>query len=1620
MKQEQDDRIDPHTATEPEQLDVQSEQPLDVQSEQPLDVQGEQPLGVQSEQPLDVQPEPLDEANVEQDNVQDNVMDDEPSESVRQKKAKKKRSPVSRFLRCICWLLFSPVILFVVLTALLYVPFVQDWLTGIACEKLSEETGMDVNVERLRVKFPLDIDLQGVSVLNKQDHADTLLAVKSCVVDLDLSRIFSWKVGVDALDLNDVVVDSHDLIASLKLRGRLKDFHLDVHNLELKESRVNITAARLDDCDLDIALQDTTIIDTTTSEPLMWMLNFRDIELKNTRVAFHTANDTMNVLAGVKAMTLETGSFDLGHNKLSLSRFELEADSVLYDMKYEPRQRGLDASHLALYDVQTTLPWLEFDLDATHLSTSLASLKVREKGSGLQLTNLSADVELDTTRLKVSNAKLQTASSQLTAWADMEWTAFSSSDPGHLDAGLSAQFSREDVLRFAGEYMPRQLSAQYPDKMLTAEVEVGGNLRHVDVKALRIVMPGMIDAKVSGSAGNLIDGGALSADLTWDIHTRDLSLVKRIAGISGVNLPPMDINGTTQINGKKYQADMLLRQGRGVAKVKGLFNGSNNTYQANARLDQFVLSNFLSMDSVCSITAVADVKGNGFDVFSRRTNIRAKLDMPRARYGSANIGNLNLTALLNQGDGVVNFYSGGDLVNADGCIELSLRDHKVDSAAFALDVRGLDLYTLGVTKRPFKASMSMHMLGNTNLADQHYVKGDVSAIQFALADTTLYPRDIALESLLTPDTTYAFLSAGDLLFSLNSPEGLSTLIGKSTELADSMARQVERRVFDRQQLISLMPTADLCVQSGQRNPLANILAKMYNITYREFDIDFHSNSTTGMHSDGYVYSVNPGSFVLDTITFALRQDTTGLNLNARVCNGKKNRGATFDSRLDAIVNPDKMALSLVFLDDRRRKAVDLGANLLFSPEALRLQLSTLHPILAYRHFTVNDDNFVELQKGGHLDADLNLLADDGTGLKLYSTPNDDAEQDLTASLNHFNVGELCKVLPYMPDISGLLHGDVHFVKTEDVSSFMADLTVENMHYEQCPMGDIGVNAAYMPNEDGSHYVDGFLTQDGNQVLSFNGQYSSEGATDNVDAQATLEQFPVSLANGFMGETVQLAGYLQGEMSVTGPTSALVFDGKIHNESLHIMSPLYSFNMAVDNDTINVSGSRMWLNRLIGRTTGSEPLTLDGSIDFRNLSHIQLDLSANAHNFELINARRNRKAAAYGKVFVDLDAHAKGSTSNLNVYGNLGILGNTNVTYVLLDSPITVEDEMSDLVTFCDFSDTLEVDEDEIVPPSNLNMSFNISIDQAAMVNCLLSEDGVNYVRVEGGGDLRMYYDDARGMQLYGRYNILQGAMTYSMMVVTLKDCYIQNGSYVEFSGDVGNPRLNISATERVNSSITENETPRSVAFDVGLKVSQTLDNMGLEFTLDAPEDMNVQNEIAQMTAEQRGRVAVTLMATGMYLVEGGANSGGLSTTNALNAFLQSQIAQITGKALNTIDLSLGVANNATATGSTTTDYSFRFAKRFWGNRISLIVGGKVSSGSEAVNTGQSIIDNVSIEYRLDKSATRYVTLFYDNSSESVLEGKIMEMGAGLVLRRKTDKLGELFIFRKKKTPPLTP
>ena len=206
-----------------------------------------------------------------------------------------------------------------------------------------------------------------------------------------------------------------------------------------------------------------------------------------------------------------------------------------------------------------------------------------------------------------------------------------------------------------------------------------------------------------------------------------------------------------------------------------------------------------------------------------------------------------------------------------------------------------------------------------------------------------------------------------------------------------------------------------------------------------------------------------------------------------------------------------------------------------------------------------------------------------------------------------------------------------------------------------------------------------------------------------------------------------------------------------------------------------------------------------------------------------------------------------------------------------------------------------------------------------------------------------------------------------------------------------------------------------VNFNVIIGAKNRLDNLELIFDLEAPESPTVQNQLAKMSKEDRNKQAIALLATGIYLAGGAEGKGGLDMGSALNSVLQSQINSLTGSTLKNATLSVGVEEYDVAdSGKKRTDYSFSYAQRFMNDRIQIIIGGRVKTGEEVTNDLNTFIDNISIEYRLDSSGTRYVRVFRDKNYESVLDGEIIETGVGLVLRKKLSRLGELFIFKKKK------
>ena len=108
-----------------------------------------------------------------------------------------------------------------------------------------------------------------------------------------------------------------------------------------------------------------------------------------------------------------------------------------------------------------------------------------------------------------------------------------------------------------------------------------------------------------------------------------------------------------------------------------------------------------------------------------------------------------------------------------------------------------------------------------------------------------------------------------------------------------------------------------------------------------------------------------------------------------------------------------------------------------------------------------------LRDDQRVSANLILKAAGDMGLRIYSDDdNEDALQDITVSLSNFNLDKVLSVIPYMPDIEGIMDGDFHVIQTKEELSVSSNLSIANLVYEKCPMGNVGSEFVYMPKSDG--------------------------------------------------------------------------------------------------------------------------------------------------------------------------------------------------------------------------------------------------------------------------------------------------------------------------------------------------------------------------------------------------------------------------------------------------------------------------------------------------------------------------------------------------------------------------
>ena len=1584
------------------------------------------------------------------------------------------RRRMSRWLKVPLWIIGSLLLLVVIIPVLLYVPPVQTFVKDVATKIVRDKTGMDIKIDRFRLKFPVDVSLSGVSVV--EASGDTMVNAREVIADVRLLPLLKLDVQLKRLQLNDGYYRflSPDSSMIIKIRAGLLEVD-DKSGMDLKNSVIDINEAKLADGDVALYMnvwkQQPTPTDTTSTP---FYISARKLDVERIRFAMSMLPTIDTLVVDASRMALRDGIINLRDNEITASLMTLDggnaryitptpeyvaahpvpaadstavssppmtikADSIsldnfsaLYAMKGAKPLPGFDPNYIEV--TETGIGLRHFYNQATTLRLPLTRVTASER-SGLRIVRGDGLVAIDESGLSLEGLNVKTLYSEASVTAGLPFALMNLEPSAPVNARLTARLGLPDI----DAYMPslREYTRQLPMQPLNVKLAAEGRLDNVDVQTLDLAMPTLFSLRTSGTARNALDMKQLVADLELDGEVSNPAPVEKLAGGLPFKMPPLKIKGTLGADHQNYRADINLHTPKGDLLADGHVGMTSEAYDVDLRVDRLDVAHFMPDLGIGEVTASLRANGAGFNPTLPKAHTDFDIDIASIVYNGKRLRNVTAGGQLAGNRYSIDLDSPNEDMNLNAHIVGTLKPDEY-CAEGLLRIYNADLYAFGLMDESCYGSADLEFDVTAKPARWLYdATLDFHSISWHMPTMDLeLPEGVYADFAAEADNVHCELRARETRAQFDSPRGLESVVDGFMKAMDVASRQIDERNLDIKEMQQLMPPFSLTANASGRGLLKDLLTPS-GMAIDTVALSLANDSL--IHGNVMGRRLNTGSLTLDTLTLDLRERGQLLDYTFHMGNRPGVLDEFAEANLSGYLGSNRLSAFVTQKNIAGKTGYRLGFTAAFADSTVSLHFTPLKSTIAYLPWTFNSDNHVDYDFTTHrVDAKLQASSRESS-LSLMTLPSASGEgDDLNLKIANIRVEDFLQMSLLAPPVKATVDADVTVHYDGKELSGNGEINIHDLIYDKMMVGnfDLGMNAGVERN--GNSVINAGLEINGESAMALTAVLKQEETgLEPEHISLSLVDFPLKVANAFLGPDVaSLSGALNGHMDVSGTFTSPLLNGEISTDSVAVFIPMIGGSLKLQGDPLKVADNVVSLKNFNIFGANKNPISINGELDARKFSNINFDITASGRNFQLINNDRRAKSDLYGKVFLNLDASVKGPMQHFDVNANLNVLGNTVATYnYVSDTSMAGGTLQEDVVKFVNFADTTQVSRADTIPQMMaMRMTAGVTITPGAEItaNLNLGSGGSGKVFIHPSGTVNAFQNFMGDMSLTGQLYLGEGYVNYKIPVMGEKEFTFDPASNILFNGDMMNPVLDIKATDYIKANVVNSSGNSSlVNFLVGLDISETLENPRVVFDLSTDDDLTLENELKSMTADQRSAQAMNLLITGMYQganLKTASNGVGGMATDMLYGFLESQLNAWAAKTIRGVDLSFGIDNyNKSVDGvnSNTMSYSYQVSKSLFDNRFKIVVGGNYNTDTSAdENLEQNLISDISFEYTLKQTntLTMLVRLFRHVGYESVLEGEVTETGVGFAMRRRLEDLRKLFKVRwgKRKTPAPAP
>lgn len=1537
-----------------------------------------------------------------------------------------------KFFKYLGRTILAILLLLVFLVFLIYLPPVQRLLKNKALDYVNSHFGLVVRAEQFRLGFPLDLTLKDVYA--GRTETDTLAAVGSLHLKVGLGQIFRQRLSVDELDLQRIHFNLTNDSTGMELRVRLQEAALRAREVDLKKHLAEAEFIRLSGGDVYLKTGEPEA-DTAATAPLNWKFTVGDIGLQQLNYRMEGA-DLPFLGAGLEAGRLIKGEVDLGRQSVdadslhitgawcnlitadtdSLKKEQTELVDTLGSVPWTIQAAALqlDNGAFSMGDRQgkTTellLSGIGVKIDSVYNRGTVVRARLKDltaiQQGGVAITSMQAGITLDSAETALSGVFIRTVNSWLRAEISADTSMQELFQRVPLSVVLNGRIGLQDVVPYFAD-IPEQIRNRQVD--LNTALSVTG--KRIQIGQLLLSMPGNFKLTGSGSVSSYRDPRKIRGSLALRGEMPDIAFARYYLGEAGISIPRnLDLQLNLQARNGTLSSFLRLCCGEGCLSLDAVYNTQQEAYEADIALNHFPLDRFLPADSVGIVTADIRLDGQGLTWAGAKASLDARirgLEFQRHDYRDVALeATLNHTSLK------------GSLTSGDPAIPLDLVFHgdsigKDYRATLSGKLGVADLEQLHFVKEPLQVGAVVDITATLGSASDYTLLAEFDSLEMADARKKYHLGKLDLEMSSNLSNTTLGVSSGDLKLHFETDTSLNAFIGSAGKIGEMLGEQIRTRNVDMEVVREDLPPFSLQIEGARDNAVAGFL-KSRNIGFKNIMIDVVSRKRSGIRLGVAANAPYFGSVRLDSVQLGAWQTGKSLMYSFSAGSSSEAWKGLFNVNVTGRMQGDRFRMELKQKDAAGKTGFDLGLNLLFGDTTITASLFPINPILGYSRWIVNPDNRIVIGPHGRIRANLRMTYLDKL-INLQSLPEENGMHDrLQIEIEGLDLAALSQTVPFMPQLTGVLNTNLHLYTRDKVMGADGNIDIVELGYEQQRIGTVELGLQYSAgNNFTQHAVDFELRIDSIRRVVARGSFATSEQNRDLMIDMDIPSLPLYLANAFMpADLMKLTGDLTGNVYFRGTLDEPEINGKLAFEGAKADVVMLGTTFKLDTTALPIRHGQIVFKRYRFIAPNNSNMVINGDITLTPFDRMSMNLSVEAGNFEVVNVKKNDVSLIYGKAYVDIDSRISGAFSALSVTGSVNLLNRTAITYTLRSSDPQLVDRSVDLVRFVSFRDSTLNEPDDLtnrINPGSFALRMLVEIGDQVRVGVDLSEDGSNHVDIQGGGNLVLTMNPESGMVLSGKYILTGGTVVYNVPIVGKKEFSIRSGSYVEWTGNVANPILSISASESVKANVDDGEQTRQVTFEAIIRIQNTLTRPDITFDLSAPNDMVIQNQLATFSQEERTRQALNLLIYNTYTAPGAAKSGNSNmANNAIYSFVENELNKYTQKA----GLTVGFDSHNTEENTTRTDVTYQFSRQLFNDRIRVKIGGRISTDAN-VNQSNSLqdnlVDDISIEYVLTKKRNLYVKVFRHSNYESVLDGEVTQTGVGIVWRKNFRKFKDLF------------